>query len=229
MSRLPPKPQRRAGVRAAAAEATREAILRAATRMFARYGYDGATVEKISTAAKSVDRMIYYYFGSKEGLFIAVLEGIYARMADAENELVLDESQPLEALADMVRFVIRYYREHPEFITLLNTENLHQGRHIGKSRRARDYSSPATTLIGRLLEKGQAQGLVRPGIDSVQLYLLIAASGYFHMSNRYTLSAFLGQRIDTPEAVQEWERFITECVLRAIRADGADISLGTQA
>jgi len=203
--------------------------LRAATRMFARYGYDGATVEKISTAAKSVDRMIYYYFGSKEGLFIAVLEGIYARMADAENELVLDESQPLEALADMVRFVIRYYREHPEFITLLNTENLHQGRHIGKSRRARDYSSPATTLIGRLLEKGQAQGLVRPGIDSVQLYLLIAASGYFHMSNRYTLSAFLGQRIDTPEAVQEWERFITECVLRAIRADGADISLGTQA
>lgn len=203
--------------------------MRAATRMFARYGYDGATVEKISTAAKSVDRMIYYYFGSKEGLFIAVLEGIYARMADAENELVLDESQPLEALADMVRFVIRYYREHPEFITLLNTENLHQGRHIGKSRRARDYSSPATTLIGRLLEKGQAQGLVRPGIDSVQLYLLIAASGYFHMSNRYTLSAFLGQRIDTPEAVQEWERFITECVLRAIRADGADISLGTQA
>ena len=203
--------------------------MRAATRMFARYGYDGATVEKISTAAKSVDRMIYYYFGSKEGLFIAVLEGIYARMADAENELVLDESRPLEALADMVRFVIRYYREHPEFITLLNTENLHQGRHIGKSRRARDYSSPATTLIGRLLEKGQAQGLVRPGIDSVQLYLLIAASGYFHMSNRYTLSAFLGQRIDTPEAVQEWERFITECVLRAIRADGADISLGTQA
>lgn len=218
-SRAAPKPpQRRTGVRAAAAEATREAILRAAMRVFARYGYDGATVDKISAAAKSVDRMIYYYFGSKEGLFIAVLERIYAEMDEAESALALDESRPLEALVELIRFVLGYYRAHPEFVTLLNTENLHRGRHIAKSKKAREYSSHAITLTARLLEAGVAQGLVRPGLAARDVYLLIAAAGYFHTANRYTLSAFLGERIDTPEAVAAWESHVIDSVLRGIRA-----------
>ncbi|HPK32143.1 TetR/AcrR family transcriptional regulator [Ottowia sp.] len=218
-SRAAPKPpQRRTGVRAAAAEATREAILRAAMRVFARYGYDGATVDKISAAAKSVDRMIYYYFGSKEGLFIAVLERIYAEMDEAESALALDEARPLEALVELIRFVLGYYRAHPEFVTLLNTENLHRGRHIAKSKKAREYSSHAITLTARLLEAGVAQGLVRPGLAARDVYLLIAAAGYFHTANRYTLSAFLGERIDTPEAVAAWESHVIDSVLRGIRA-----------
>lgn len=214
----PKPPQRRTGVRAAAAEATREAILRAAMRVFARYGYDGATVDKISAAAKSVDRMIYYYFGSKEGLFIAVLERIYAEMDEAESALALDESRPLEALVELIRFVLGYYRAHPEFVTLLNTENLHRGRHIAKSKKAREYSSHAITLTARLLEAGVAQGQVRPGLAARDVYLLIAAAGYFHTANRYTLSAFLGERIDTPEAVAAWESHVIDSVLRGIRA-----------
>ncbi|WP_298436904.1 TetR/AcrR family transcriptional regulator [Ottowia sp.] len=218
-SRAAPKPpQRRTGVRAAAAEATREAILRAAMRVFARYGYDGATVDKISAAAKSVDRMIYYYFGSKEGLFIAVLERIYAEMDEAESALALDESRPLEALVELIRFVLGYYRAHPEFVTLLNTENLHRGRHIAKSKKAREYSSHAITLTARLLQAGVAQGLVRPGLAAREVYLLIAAAGYFHTANRYTLAAFLGERIDTPEAVAAWESHVIDSVLRGIRA-----------
>ena len=205
-------------MRAAAAEATREAILRAAMRVFARYGYDGATVDKISAAAKSVDRMIYYYFGSKEGLFIAVLERIYAEMDEAESALALDEARPLEALVELIRFVLGYYRAHPEFVTLLNTENLHRGRHIAKSKKAREYSSHAITLTARLLEAGVAQGLVRPGLAARDVYLLIAAAGYFHTANRYTLSAFLGERIDTPEAVAAWESHVIDSVLRGIRA-----------
>ena len=217
-SRAAPKPpQRRTGVRAAA-EATREAILRAAMRVFARYGYDGATVDKISAAAKSVDRMIYYYFGSKEGLFIAVLERIYAEMDEAESALALDEARPLEALVELIRFVLGYYRAHPEFVTLLNTENLHRGRHIAKSKKAREYSSHAITLTARLLEAGVAQGLVRPGLAARDVYLLIAAAGYFHTANRYTLSAFLGECIDTPEAVAAWESHVIDSVLRGIRA-----------
>ena len=212
-----PKPQRRTGTRAAAAEATREAILRAATKVFARYGYAGGSVEKISSAAKSVDRMIYYYFGSKEGLFIEVLEGIYRRMDEAESSLALDEEQPLEALAELIRFVVRYYRDHPEFVTLLNTENLHKGKHIAKSRRARDYSHHAVTLTGRLLTRGVELGLVRPGIDARQLYLLIAAAGYFHTSNRYTLGAFLGEAIDTPAAVARWDEFVVDSVMRIVK------------
>lgn len=217
--RAPPKPQRRTGVRAAAAEATRESILRAAIKVFARYGYAGATVQKISRAAKSVDRMIYYYFGSKEGLFVAALERLYADMDEAEAALTLDESQPLQALVALIRFVLGYYRAHPEFITLLNSENLQRGEHIAKSATARQYSSRALDITARLLAAGEAQGLVRPGLVARDVYLMIAAAGYFHMANRYTLSAFLGERIDTPAAVQAWERHVIDSMLRSVRPD----------
>ncbi|MFP5406620.1 MAG: TetR family transcriptional regulator, partial [Gammaproteobacteria bacterium] len=157
-----PAHARRPGVRALAAQATQDNILRAATRVFARYGFDGGSVEKISKAAKSYDRMIYYYFGSKEGLFIAVLEDIYRRMDEAEAAIELDLTRPVEALTEIVRFVLGYYRKNPEFVTLLNTENLHRGRHIAKSLRAREYSSRLITIIREILASGIAQGLFRP-------------------------------------------------------------------
>ena len=154
------EPARRTGVREAAAQATRDSILRAATKVFAKYGYDGGSVEKISKAAKSYDRMIYYYFGSKEGLFIAVLEGIYRRMDEAEAAIELDASRPVEALTAVIRFVLGYYRKNPEFVTLLNTENLHKGRHIAKSLRAREYSSRAIAIIQELLRERRRAGPV---------------------------------------------------------------------
>ena len=213
------KPQRRTGVREASAQATREAILRAATKVFARFGYDGGSVEKISKAAKSFDRMIYYYFGSKEGLFIAVLEGIYRRMDEAEAAIALDATRPVEALTELIRFVLGYYRANPEFVTLLNTENLHKGRHIAKSLRAREYSSHAIAIIRQLLDSGVAQGLFRPGLAARDVYLLIASTGYFYTSNRHTLTAFLGEPLESPEAVAHWEDFVIETVLRTVRAD----------
>ena len=164
------------GVREQAAQTTRDNILKAATKVFARYGYEGGSVEKISKAAKSFDRMIYYYFGSKEGLFIEVLEETYRRMNDAESKLDLDAAKPVDALQAVIRFVVGYYRKNPEFITLLNTENLHKGKHISKSMRAREYSSPAIEVIRRVLESGQAQGLFRKDVSARDVYLLIAAT-----------------------------------------------------
>ena len=204
------------GVREQGAQATRDSILRAATRVFAKHGYEGGSVEKISSAAKSYDRMIYYYFGSKEGLFIEVLEHIYRRMNEAESRLELDVDQPVDALRAVIRFVLGYYRKHPEFITLLNTENLHKGRHIAKSLRAREYSSPAVAVIGRILESGAARGLFRRDLQARDVYLLIAATGYFYMSNRHTLSAFLGENMAAPEATAHWETFVTDTVLRTV-------------
>ena len=99
--------------------------------------------------------MIYYYFGSKEGLYIAVLEDLYRRFNEAESRLALDLAQPDEALTEVIRFVWNYYRRNPEFITLLNTENLHRGRHIAKSPRAGEYSSPAVRVLGDVLERGR--------------------------------------------------------------------------
>ena len=204
------------GVRELAAHATRESILRAAIKVFARHGYDGGSVEKISKAAKSVDRMIYYYFGNKEGLFVAVLEEIYRRFNDAEAALDLDLDQPVEALTAVIRFVHRYYREHPEFVSLLNTENLQRGKHIRKSQRAREYSSPAIGLTDRVLRSGIDRGMFRADVTARDLYLLIAATGYFHQSNRFTLSAFLGEDLESEAAVERWDAFVLDLVLRGL-------------
>ncbi len=216
---------RKTGVREQAAQTTRDNILKAATKVFARYGYEGGSVEKISKAAKSFDRMIYYYFGSKEGLFIEVLEETYRRMNDAESKLDLDTAKPVEALQAVIRFVVGYYRKNPEFITLLNTENLHKGKHISKSMRAREYSSPAIEVIRRVLDSGQAQGLFRKDVSARDVYLLIAATGYFYMSNRHTLSAFLGEDLETADALAHWESFVIDSVLRTV-APGPSLPKG---
>jgi TetR/AcrR family transcriptional regulator, upper aerobic nicotinate degradation pathway regulator len=206
------------GVRAQAAQATRENILRAATKVFAKHGFAGGRIEQISKAAKSYDRMIYYYFGSKEGLFIAVLEEMYRRFNEAEAKLVLDVAQPVEALANVIRFMWGYYHRNPEFITLLNTENLHRGKHIAKSLRAREYSSPAVDVLGQVLISGARQGLFRADVAARDVYLMIASMGYFYLSNRFTLAAFLGEEMETPAALAHWEAFVIGAVLRTVAA-----------
>jgi TetR/AcrR family transcriptional regulator, upper aerobic nicotinate degradation pathway regulator len=207
---------RKPGVRELAAQATRESILRAATKVFAKHGYAGGRIEQISKAAKSHDRMIYYYFGSKEGLFIAVLEEMYRRFNEAESALVLDAEQPVEALCAVIRFMWVYYQKNPEFITLLNTENLHRGKHIAKSLRASEYSSQAVAVLGEVLTSGVQQKLFRDDVAARDVYLMIAAMGYFYLSNRYTLSAFLGEELESAGALAHWERFLIDAVLRTV-------------
>jgi AcrR family transcriptional regulator len=208
----------RPGVRQLAALATRDSILRAATRVFAKHGYDGGSVDQISKAARSYDRMIYYYFGSKEGLYIAVIEGAYRRFNEAEATLELDEAKPVRALEAVIRFVWNYYQKNPEFITLLNTENLHRGRHIAKSLRARELSSPVIGVTARVLAAGVQQKLFRADLVARDVYLMIAAMGYFYLSNRFTLSAFLGESLEAPAALAHWEAFMIDAVLRKVSA-----------
>lgn len=207
---------RQPGVRELSAQATRDGILKAATKVFAKYGFDGGSVEKISSAAKSVDRMLYYYFGNKEGLFIAVIEDMYRQMNEAEAQLDLNTAQPVQALKDVIAFVLNYYRRHPEFVTLLNTENLHQGRHIVKLDQAAQYSSPAIAVIRRILQTGVQQGLFRQDVVARDVYLLIVSTGYFYMSNRFTLSAFMGEDLQAPPAFEHWQHFVTDTVLRTV-------------
>ena len=204
------------GVRARAAQATREAILRAATEVFAKHGFAGGRVEQISKAAGSYDRMIYYYFGSKEALYIAVLEEIYRRFNEAESALVLDAAQPIEALHAVIRFMWSYYQKHPEFIALLNTENLHRGKYIAKSLRASEYSSSAVNVLGKVLASGVDRSLFRADVAARDVYLMIAALGYFYLSNRFTLSAFLGEALEAPAALAHWEAFLIDAVMRTV-------------
>jgi AcrR family transcriptional regulator len=211
-----PAGERPPGVRELAAQATREAILRAATKVFARHGYAGGRIEQISKAARSYDRMIYYYFGSKEALYIAVLEDSYRRFNAAEQALALDAAQPMQALDALVRFVWSYYQKNPEFITLLNTENLLRGKTIAKSAQARELSSPVLAVTQRVLQSGTAQGLFRPDLAARDVYLMIAALAYFYLGNRYTLSAFLGENLEAPAALAHWEGFVIDAVRRTV-------------
>jgi AcrR family transcriptional regulator len=200
------------------AELTRARILHAARNEFMRHGFSGARVERISRTAKSSDRMIYYYFGSKEALYIEVLEAVYAAMADAEAGLALDLADPQAALCRVIEFTWNYYLAHPEFVALLANENLQRGRHITKSVKVKQLSRPALEILDRILREGTRQGVFRPGIDVKKLYLTIAALGYFYLSNRYTLSSFLGDDLMRREPCADWLAEITRVVLAAARA-----------
>jgi AcrR family transcriptional regulator len=222
MARTPAKNVvRGTGVREAAAQETRGNILRAATKVFARYGYDGGSVDKISGLAKSHDRMIYYYYGSKEGLFVAVLEDLYRRMDETESKVVPDPSQPFEALKSIIRFKLHYYWDNPDFLALLNSENLHRGKHLSKLERKGEYSALALDNFAKILTSGAEQGLFRKDLNARDAFLLVASAAYFYASNRYTLSAFLGEDLSNEESLRHWEAFVIDSVVRVVQATPA--------
>ena len=197
--------------------ATRENILRAAIDVFAKQGFAGARVEKISKAARTTDRMIYYYFGSKERLFVAALETIYKELGDAEAALDLSGLAPDAALCAILRFTWNHYLNHPEMLSLLNNENLQQGRHVSRSKRVKELSFPFVSILSEVLARGTKQKLFRPNIDAQDLYVAMCSLGYFYLSNRYTLSAFLGTNLMAPEALDHWIEVAETMVLRFVR------------
>ena len=195
---------------------TRDNILQAAVHVFAKYGLAGGSVDKISRAAKSHDRMIYYYFGNKEGLFVAVLEEIYRRFNQAEIQIEIVEGDPLTSLKRVIHFIIHYFRDHPEFVTILNSENLQRGKHVSKARTTQQYSIPAVGVIDTILKQGQQTSLFRSDICARDIYMMISSLGYFYQSNRFTLSAFLGEQLEQDDTFARWEIFVTDAVLRTV-------------
>src|SRR5690606_10573738 len=142
-------------------------ILKAATTEFARHGFAGARGDRIAQRARSSERMLYYYYGSKGGLFQAVLEAAYATLRDAERSVRLDAADPARALEQFCRFVWRYYAAHPELISLLNAENLFQARHLRRSGVLAELASPVVGLLSRMLADGERSGVFRRGVDPV--------------------------------------------------------------
>ncbi|MEO6743560.1 MAG: TetR/AcrR family transcriptional regulator [Caldimonas sp.] len=209
------------------ADQTRARILKAARNEFMRHGYSGARIERISRTGKSSDRMIYYYFGSKEALYIEVLEGVYTELGAAESRLVLDESRPVEALRTLIAFTWDYYLAHPEFVALLSNENLQRGRHITKSLTVKQLSRPVLDILGKILDEGARQGLFRTDLDVRRVYLTLAALGYFYLSNRYTLSSFLGSDLMQREQCKAWLAEMTRVLLASVSRE--DIPTGAAA
>lgn len=198
------------------AAATRERILKAAKLEFAKNGLAGARVDAIADRAKINKRMLYVYFGNKEDLFLAVLEDAYADIRDAERRLRLEHLEPVEALTTLVRFTWFYYLKHPEFLRLINSENLHRARHLKRSARIKEMHSPFVKMIGDLLDRGAEAGFFRRGIDPNQLYISIAALGYYYLTNRFTLSVIYGRNLGAAPALDERLAVIEDMVLRTV-------------
>jgi AcrR family transcriptional regulator len=185
------------------ADRSQAIILAAARDEFAEHGLGGARMDRIAERAGLNKRLIYYYFEDKEQLFRAVLEQAYRQIREEERTLKLLELKPAEAVRRLVEFTWDYYLAHPEFLSLLNSANLHRGRHLEASRRAREMNSPLIEMLAHILERGRKEGSFRGGIDPLQLYVSIAALSYFYLSNSHTLSAVFGRDLLSAKARNE--------------------------
>ncbi|HWM48785.1 MAG TPA: TetR/AcrR family transcriptional regulator [Xanthobacteraceae bacterium] len=197
---------------------TREAILVAAQDEFSAKGLAGGRVNVIARKAGANKRMIYHYFGSKEGLYLAALERVYEGLRGEERTMHLDHLAPEVAIRRLVEFNFDYSRAHPELISMINNENLHRARLLRKSRKVRDLHSPLVKLIDDILRRGVAEGVFRPGLDPVDVYITIAAVGFFYLSNNWTLSAIFGRRLDSDAALRRRKRHNVDMILHALRA-----------
>jgi AcrR family transcriptional regulator len=201
------------------ADRTQQEILRAAMEEFSRGGLGGARMESIAERANVNKRLIYYYFGSKESLFLAALETTYADIRDAERELRLESLEPCEAVRSLVAFTWQHYLKHPEFLTLLNSENLHRAKHLKQSKRVQEMNSPLVHLLGDVLERGRRDGVFRGGVDPVHLYISIAGLAYFYLSNNPTLSTIFGRDLMSRKALSERLSHIIEMVMGYLLLD----------
>ena len=194
-------------------EGTRRRILMAAAEEFASGGLFGARVDQIARRAETNERMLYYYFGSKEQLFTAVLEHAFSALTEAERVLDLDGVAPVEAVTRLAHFVWDYYRDHPELLRLINNENLHDARYLHKSTRIREMMSPIVAKLGNVLTRGQKAGLFRTDVDPLRFYVTLSGLGYYIVSNRFTLAATLGRDFTDTDERAEMVRMNTELLL----------------
>ncbi len=195
------------------ADRSQKDILDAALGEFAEHGLGGARMDRIALRAAVNKRLIYYYFESKENLFLAVLERAYEDIRGQERQLNLALVEPTEAIRRLIAFTWDYYIAHPEFLTLLNSENLHRARHLKQSDKVQTMNSPLIDTIAEVLQRGARLRLFRAGVDPVQLYISIAGLSYFYLSNSYTLSTIFDRQLLGAKAKVERLSHMTDLVL----------------
>ena len=176
-------------------------ILEVATHEFADKGLAGARIDEIAAATRTSKRMIYYYFGSKDGLYLAVLEEAYRRMRSIEAELHLDDLTPPAALRRLVEFTYDHHRDNEDFIRLVMSENIHRAEYLRQSKGIRQLNVKAIDSIRGLYDRGVAQGLFRAGLDPVDIHAVISALTVFNVSNRHTFGTIFER--DDPQGKAE--------------------------
>jgi len=204
-----PEPARRRD-----AERTRAAIMAAALKEFSQFGYAGARIERIAKNAKCNIRMLYHYFGAKRGLYVAVLENAYSGLRQKEATLRIDVERPLEGLLELMRFTFLYFQNNPLFEGLLRTENMMRGKFVSRSRPVAEAAFSLKKTIDALIASGQAKGLFRDDLDTVQVYVTITALSRFHLANAYSMSAVL----ETDLKDKEWRKLRLKHALELLEA-----------
>ncbi|MBD8689443.1 MULTISPECIES: TetR/AcrR family transcriptional regulator [unclassified Rhizobium] len=198
-------------------ERTRAAILEAARREVAAKGLAGARIDVVARRAGTNKRMIYHYFGDKDALYLAVLEDAYQHIRNAEHRLDLARKQPVDGLRELALFTWHYFLDHPEFLSILATENLNQARYLRQSTSIPEMHSNFISELKDVLLRGEKTGDFRAGLDPVDVYLTIASLGFFYLSNRFTLSTIFQRDLAAPAELERWGQHIVNTVIAALR------------
>jgi AcrR family transcriptional regulator len=197
---------------------TRQDIIAVATAEFAEKGLSGARIDKIAARTKTSKRGIYYYFGSKEKLYISVIEEAYRRIRSIENGLALDHLPPEEALRTLVGFTFDYQSANPDFVRLVMNENMHHAKYLARSTAIQQLNVTAIDAIKDVLRRGVDAGVFRNGIDPVDLHMSISALCFFNVSNRYTFSRIFKRDMQSAAAVRARRTSIIDTILATVRA-----------
>ena len=198
-------------------ERTMADIIDVATHEFSEKGLAGARIDVIAEAMRTSKRMIYYYFGSKEGLYVAVLEEAYRRIRHIETELHLEDLAPEDALRKLVGFTVDYQLANPDFIRLVMTENIHRGEYLAQSKSISKLNVPAIDGLRGVYERGVASGVFRSGLDMIDLHMSISALSVFNVANRHTFSLIFQRDLESSQALIARRDSIIEMVVRFVR------------
>lgn len=195
------------------AERTRAELLAVATEVFAESGYSGARVDEIAERTRTTKRMIYYYFGGKEQLYLAVLEEAYRGIREAERGLDVGELGPVEAMRRLAELTYDHHLEHQAFIRLVAIENIHRGEHIQRLQSLRDLGQPAMSLLDEILERGRVEGVFRDDVDAFDVHLIISAYCVFQVANQYTFGYLFSRDLHAPESRTHLRALIGDVVV----------------
>ncbi len=199
-------------------EGTKRNIIDVAMAEFAENGLSGARIDEIAAKTKSSKRMIYYYFGDKEGLYLKVLETAYGKVREIEAGLDLEDLHPLEGLEKLVRFTFDYHNHNEAFIRLVMIENVHHGRFVAKSSEIRRMNMTAIEAVRGLYERGVEEGVFRTGLDPLELHWQISALCFFNVSNRATFSKIFGRNLGSPKSLSSLRDSVVEMIVRYVVA-----------
>jgi AcrR family transcriptional regulator len=202
------------------AERTRAEILDVAQREFARHGFAGARVDDMAALMRTTKRMIYYYFGGKEKLYVAVLEKAYAEVRALESTIDVQHLAPVDAIRTLAELTFDHHEAHPDFIKLVSIENIHQAEHLRTSEVLANLGTPAVELISQILEAGRAGGDFVAGADAVDVHMMISSFCFFRIANQHTFGALFGRDMTAPEHRSRHRTMIGEMIVAYLTGAG---------